>query len=61
MVGTLTLCPPYDLLRFTLRLVGAFLAAGLEQEPGAALGFVDEGFKQSRGAGIPVLDRKSVV
>src|SRR6476620_5468818 len=39
----------------TLRLVAAFLAAGLEQEPGAALGFVDEGFEQSGGAGILML------
>src|SRR3954449_10533822 len=35
-----------------LRRVGAFLTAGLEQEPGAALGLVDEGFKQTGGAGV---------
>src|ERR1700694_3285640 len=38
-----------------LRRVAAFLAAGFEQEPGAALGFVDEGLEQSGGAGIAVL------
>src|ERR1700730_14670393 len=38
-----------------LRLVAAFLAAGLEQEPGAALGLVDEGLEQTGGAGILVL------
>jgi hypothetical protein len=38
-----------------LRRVAAFLAAGLEQEPGAALGLVDEGFEQARGAGILVV------
>src|ERR1700727_3623273 len=39
----------------SLRLVAAFLAAGLEQEPGAAFGFVDEGFEQSGSAGILVV------
>src|ERR1700722_14878681 len=42
-------------VRMSLRLVAALLAAGLEQEPGAALGFVDEGFEQSGGAGILVI------
>src|ERR1700679_2271141 len=37
-----------------LRGVVAFLAAGFEQEPGAALGLVDEGFQQSGGTGILV-------
>src|SRR5712664_4996127 len=35
-----------------LRLVAAFLTAGFEQEPGAALGLVDEGLEQAGGAGI---------
>ena len=40
-----------------LRLVAAFLAAGFEQEPGAALGLVDEVFEQA-GAGDVVADRR---
>jgi hypothetical protein len=44
--------PPYS---SRSRHVGAFLAAGLEQEPGAALGLVDEGLEQARSAGILVL------
>src|ERR1700760_4081670 len=35
-----------------LRRVAAFLAARLEQEPGAALGLVDEKLEEARGAGI---------
>ncbi len=43
-----------------LRLVAAFLAAGFEQEPGAALGLVDEDFEQARGAGILMIVAKLV-
>src|SRR4030081_1295914 len=43
-----------------LRLVAAFLAAGFEQEPGAALGLVDEDFEQARGAGILMVVAKLV-
>src|SRR5882762_2953244 len=43
-----------------LRLVAAFLAAGFEQEPGAALGLVDEDFEQARGAGILMIIAKLV-
>src|SRR3984957_12590395 len=41
-------------VRMSLRLVAALLAAGLEQEPGAALGFVDEGFQDAGSRGIVV-------
>src|SRR3978361_713976 len=37
------------------RRVGAFLSAGLEQEPGAAFGLVDEQFEQTGGTGILVV------
>src|SRR5262245_7147340 len=40
--------------------VAAFLAAGLEQEPGAPLGLVDEGLEQARGAGILMVVGKLV-
>src|SRR6185295_18514517 len=40
--------------------VGAFLAAGLEQEPGTALGLVDEDFEQACAAGILMIVAKLV-
>src|SRR6266851_8626572 len=43
-----------------LRFVAAFLAAGFEQEPGAALGLVDEGLEQPGGTGILVIVGKLV-
>src|SRR5262245_38490999 len=43
-----------------LRRVGAFLAAGFEQEPGAPLGLVDEQFEQLRGADVVVVVGKLV-
>src|ERR1700733_2800618 len=66
MVGTAQ-AAPLPTLRFhfsvssrPLRCVVALLAAGLEQEPGAALGLVDEGLQQSGGAGILVIVAKLV-
>src|SRR5229473_2892554 len=44
----------------SLRFVAAFLAAGFEQEPGAALGLVDEGLEQPGGTGILVIVGKLV-
>src|SRR5258708_22225106 len=37
------------------RRVGAFLTAGLEQEPGAPLGLVDEQFEQLGGARVLIV------
>src|SRR6185369_6551362 len=42
------------------RRVGAFLTAGLEQEPGPALGLVDEDFEQACAAGILMIVAKLV-
>src|SRR5882672_3035261 len=61
MVGTAPKAPLPTLQFGTpLRLVAAFLAPGFEQEPGAALGLVDEDFEQARGAGILMIVAKLV-
>src|SRR5919109_3738768 len=49
MAGYASANPPYST---HLRYVGAFLTAGLEQEPGTALGLVDEQFEQLGGASV---------
>ena len=41
--------------RETVSFVATFLTARLEQEPGAALGFVDEGLQQAGGTEILVI------
>src|SRR6478752_1921060 len=43
-----------------LRRVGTFLTAGLEQEPGPALGLIDEDFEQTGRTGILVVVAKLV-
>src|SRR6266536_283823 len=53
--GDASPCPRDAIMSPLLRRVAAFLAARIEQEPGAALGLVDEGLEQARGAGILVL------
>src|SRR6185437_13193888 len=43
-----------------LALAGLCLAARLEQEPGAALGLIDEGFQEARGGDVVLLAAKIV-